>query len=558
MMKAKNICYYEDCKTLPSYNYPDESKAITCSKHRIEGMINVFKKKCIFNGCNTEPKFNNPSEIKGLFCSKHKELNMVNVVSKKCFDQNCNKPPLYKDITNTSLVACKSHATENMVSKYKKYTCIQENCKKNAFYKYKGCPKIYCSEHKKPYMVSSKKTCAYETCVKFPIFNIPTEKTGLYCVTHKEKNMINIKSKKCKNENCMLQPTYGFEIDNKSVFCKTHKEAGMIDVHNRNKICQELHCKIRASYNYIDNKKPIFCAKHQKNNMVIVTNKLCEELNCNHMAYYGIMYENPTHCVLHKSDEMVSMRGRHCEYPECNLRPSYGFLGKKSLFCVQHKLDNMVYAYEHNKCQTENCMLEYEFIVDDVKYCVNHCPNKEYISAIKKTCKYCDIDEHSIFVCNECENTKNKIEWSVVRYLKKNIKREFIYNSSGILQGCSANRPDIYFELYKHVIIVEIDEDQHKRYTDLCECARLNQIVNGIGGLSVIFIRFNPDKIKNNRKSIEIPLIERLDKLINIINDEIIKEYDQFVVKLVQLYYDDNYDCYQYMKIEDITNAICI
>jgi very-short-patch-repair endonuclease len=52
-----------------------------------------------------------------------------------------------------------------------------------------------------------------------------------------------------------------------------------------------------------------------------------------------------------------------------------------------------------------------------------------------------------------------------------------------MLQGCSKRRPDVYFELLKHCIIVEIDENQHKAstkteaYKDICECAQLSEIV---------------------------------------------------------------------------------
>ncbi len=42
-------------------------------------------------------------------------------------------------------------------------------------------------------------------------------------------------------------------------------------------------------------------------------------------------------------------------------------------------------------------------------------------------------------------------------------------------------RPDIYFEFDKHCVIVEINENQHKSYDDYCECARINEIINGIG-----------------------------------------------------------------------------
>lgn len=73
----------------------------------------------------------------------------------------------------------------------------------------------------------------------------------------------------------------------------------------------------------------------------------------------------------------------------------------------------------------------------------------------------------------------------VVRYIRKNINTKFEYNTSKILQGCSKKRPDVFFELDKHCVIVEIDEDQHKNYIESCECARINEIVNGIGGKSV-------------------------------------------------------------------------
>ena len=79
---------------------------------------------------------------------------------------------------------------------------------------------------------------------------------------------------------------------------------------------------------------------------------------------------------------------------------------------------------------------------------------------------------------------------------------------------------DIYFELNKHCVIVEIDEHPHNTYDDICECSRINEIVNGIGGKSVIIIRYNPDIIKNNGKNVIIQNSERIDLLVEKINDE--------------------------------------
>ena len=108
------------------------------------------------------------------------------------------------------------------------------------------------------------------------------------------------------------------------------------------------------------------------------------------------------------------------------------------------------------------------------------------------------------------------------------------------------------------IIIVEIDENQHNSYEDKCECARINEIVNGIGGKSVIIIRYNPDVVKNKNKVLTINQKDRIDLLVKTIKDEIIKEYDTFIVKIVQLYYNDIYKVYKPIKEENITDKVAL
>jgi hypothetical protein len=177
---------------------------------------------------------------------------------------------------------------------------------------------------------------------------------------------------------------------------------------------------------------------------------------------------------------------------------------------------------------------------------------------LKRKCKYCDIEESSTYVCNDCKKIQNKKELSVVRYLRRTIDTKFEYNTSKMLQGCSKKRPDVYFELNKHCVIIEIDENQHKSYEDICECARINEIVNGIGGRSVIIIRYNPDKTYNNKKPIKVDQVDKLNVLTKIIKEELVKDYDIFKVKIIQLYYDDNLQTYEHMKTEDITQLVSI
>jgi hypothetical protein len=51
---------------------------------------------------------------------------------------------------------------------------------------------------------------------------------------------------------------------------------------------------------------------------------------------------------------------------------------------------------------------------------------------------------------------------------------------------------------------------------------------------------------------------DRLEILIEMIKRELIQKYDQFHVKIIQLFYDDNYESYMPVKEEDITNQVAI
>ena len=91
MVNLKNkTCIHTNCKTRPNFNKEGETKALYCSKHKLENMVNVKNKTCIHPNCKTIPYFNEEGEIKSLYCSEHKLENMVNVVSKRCQSDFCD------------------------------------------------------------------------------------------------------------------------------------------------------------------------------------------------------------------------------------------------------------------------------------------------------------------------------------------------------------------------------------------------------------------------------------------------------------------------------------
>ena len=61
---------------------------------------------------------------------------------------------------------------------------------------------------------------------------------------------------------------------------------------------------------------------------------------------------------------------------------------------------------------------------------------------------------------------------------------------------CGRERPDRLFELPVRVLIIECDENQHKERACECEQTRMVNIGQSFGGLSVYFIRWNPDNFK--------------------------------------------------------------
>lgn len=517
-------------------------------------------KTCKYEGCDMEsPKFNHVAEIKGIYCKKHKENDMINVVDKIfCNHFGCTSSPFYNFKNKKRGIYCVKHKEKDMVN----ITDISRGCLicgKQACFNFSSETKgIYCVEHKKETMIDVfNKHRLFEGCNTLPIYNNIGKKVGAYCVKHKKDDMVDVRHKKCQYDTCIKRPTYNTPENSNAIFCSNHKKGGMINVTEK-RICKYPNCGKRPNYNLPHEPKGVYCFNHKDDNMIDVAHKKCEYPDCNKRPNYNATTEiSGIYCFEHKKSGMIDITSKFCQFPKCRDDALYGNPSSKPHFCEKHKKTRMVNLVLASKCSMHECDKKHEIEYEGKKYCILHCPDKNCEAVLKKRCKYCDLVDTN-FVCRECEEKQNKKEWMVVKYIKKNIKTPFVHDTSSMLQSCSKRRPDVYFDLDLHCVIVEIDENQHKSYQEICECARLSEIVGSIGGRSIIFIRFNPDKIKNNKKEINIGMELRLAKLTEIINTEILKKYDVFIVKLIQLYYDDDYTEYTPIKSEDITCRVAI
>ncbi len=81
-----------------------------------------------------------------------------------------------------------------------------------------------------------------------------------------------------------------------------------------------------------------------------------------------------------------------------------------------------------------------------------------------------------------------------------------------IADGCSRRRPDLLLDLGTHLIIVEIDENQHTDYDCSCENKRLMELSQDVGHRPIIFIRFNPDSY-TTQEGVKISSCWKLNKM---------------------------------------------
>jgi hypothetical protein len=321
-----------------------------------------------------------------------------------------------------------------------KTSCIEINCNIRASYGYPGGKPLFCSKNRHMKPGMINLTCKKcEKCDLQPAYNFDGEKSGRFCKQHKEDGMVLVKGKKCENVQCTKKAAFNFESEAKAKFCKDHIEKDMVNIKSRK--CEK--CRKKPSYNFRGEKLSRFCNDHKIENMINILITTCQK---------------------------------------CDKIPCFNFEGeKRGINCFIHKEANMIDVVNH-RCKTIRC----ETRGSKNKY--------------KGYCLRCFI--HLFPDEKVCRNYKTK-EKHVSDFIKKNNPDTKIITDKMIENGCSRRRPDIMIDLQTHVIIVEIDENQHESYDSSCENKRIMEISQDLGHPNIVFIRFNPDSYFINEKKIK-------------------------------------------------------
>lgn len=359
-----------------------------------------------------------------------------------------------------------------------------------------------CAKHKKPGMIYKKKLpkgCLEPGCsIHRPAFNYEGEKKGIYCVAHKLDKMINVLVKpESKCVECKVKsPTFGLP-DGKATHCgkcRTKLKLDLVDLVSN--LCDVDGCQTNATRGF-PGEKPTKCKKHAQMNMIDVKNKKCQHPGCDKQPTYGL--DKCTHCIEHKTDEMVDIKHdtEHCSEPDCKTRATYGFIGEKASRCKEHIEDGMVDTVS-KMCITCN-MIQPVYNYKNVKpplYC-NNCKLHGMVNIMCSNCASCGLfyvksKDGLCSYCNPDAHHQTR-EATVVDFLRSK-GLSFIHNKS-VGKVCGSYRPDIKIDCLTHLVIVEVDEDQHAQYDDSCEIARMLNIYQA-EGLPCVFLRYNPDQFK--------------------------------------------------------------
>ena len=308
---------------------------------------------------------------------------------------------------------------------------------------------VYCKKHKKPGMVNVvSKRCAHEEGCGSPnpSFNFPGSKQGEYCSEHLKPGMVNVKHKRCAHEEgCgSLSPNFNFPGSKQGVYCKKHLKPGMENVVSK-RCAHEEGCGRQPCFNFPGSKGGVYCEKHQKPGMVDVVHKRCaDEEGCGSISrtfnFPGM--KGGVYCYKHQKPGMVDVVNKRCNSDLCDI-----FSSKKyDWYCV---------------------------------HCYSHLFPDKPIS----------------------RNYKTK-EKTVVDFVKTEFpEQDWVWNRR-IQDGCSRRQPDLILDLGFQVVIIEVDENQHRNGYS-CENKRVMELSLDVGHRPLVFIRFNPDSYRTSGKVVK-------------------------------------------------------
>jgi len=367
-----------------------------------------------------------------------------------------------------------------------------------------------------------------------------------FCSKHKEDGMVNLLCKSC--ECGRARPTYNYE-GLSAKYCVQCKEDGMINVNDKRCICK----KATPSFNF-KGLKAEYCGSCRLDGMINVIDKSCE---CGKSSKPCFNYPGlkPRFCSQCKEEGMIDIFRKMCKCGK--VQPSFNYKGLQPEYCSKCKLDDMIITRKRRCIQCKNKQATYNLYGKKAEYC-NTCKTDEMINVMDK-CKndnctrsgnikydyYCTFCFQHLFPNDErVKNVRMKTKENYVRdYLKDNFDG-FIHDVPLWTSACDCThkrRIDFRKLIGNTLLCIEVDEDQHKRYSESDEEIRYDDLYMVFSG-KFIFIRINPDKYINEYGTKVNPTMKKRMELlrdeINIHIERINNEENSDLLEIHKLCFD--------------------
>ena len=248
--------------------------------------------------------------------------------------------------------------------------------------------------------------------------------------------------------------------------------------------------------------------------------KTCEHPDCATRPNYNQPGQTKARfCANHKHDGMVDVVSNTCEHPDCTTRPRYNIPGQHASWCNSHKKGGMI-VNPNKRCGEKRCKEYALYGTFRADFCELHFDPSTHINWMENECVSCHLlnilNKNSL--CQFCEpDMFNKTRLAKQNFVKRWLdNNEYKYDSCDkVIENsvCGKERPDFVFDCGTHVVILEVDEHQHRERAEECECVRMVNLFHSFGGLPVKFVRYNPDKYKKNGRSLNPSVGTRMNVL---------------------------------------------
>ena len=365
------------------------------------------------------------------------------------------------------------------------------------------------------------------------------------CIEHKLAAFVHLGREQCQHKSCETIPSFGPIGAKKALACKKHSQKDWI--HLKKSYCHEKGCKTVASFGVAVG-DPLSCTKHRLPNYKNVVSPTCFFEGCMKVPNFG-PDKKAVACKSHSQLGWKDVGAKMCQHPGCESRSWYGLLKGKPVYCRKHRSSNM-YVVTRQPCRHEGCLITPTFGIEAYKPLVCSLHNTEgWGCVMSRTCfeTGCDVQVGMDFIyCANHDTTQKRNtrvrENQIANLLRESASIPWSSWNREIQNGRACDgiyRPDFFYDLDTHILVVEVDEMQHSSYD--CDRSRMVDIHNACGGAPVTFVRYNPDGFKLAGKKLSADTATRHELLLREVEKGLAGKVEHHLT-VVKLFFDNDQD----------------